>query len=197
MAATPVPTYITLQNVLDYIGEDKIQVSDTQPNAIKVNVANGLVAKGESKVIEDLSVWYVVTPTLLSVSGGDWTTLPTDTYNQLFYAFIYCAAEELIYNYITRNTNERYGDTISELRENYSSAYNSWLARLRETLPNGAYKFQLSGLKINDQNAIMRTPRRYAITSPLGGCTYTNRQLTNPRESWMGGLLRFRNNDCC
>ena len=181
-APTPQPIYIDYTNVQPLVGIDKILVSDLASNAIPVATANQLVADGEAFALEDLSPYYVTVPALITTTGGDWTTLPQFTYNILFNMFVYNAALQLVGNFIARNTDTM-GTTLSDFQNFYQKEYNRFLSRVTDTLPNGAYRYQLLGLQPTCQG-IPRKPRRYSYSGNLGVGNYTDHQTIDPSQNY-------------
>lgn len=184
-APVPGPQYIDYtDNILPLIGLDKVLVANGDPNAIPTAEANALIAMGESMALEDLSPYYVTVPTLVTTTGGDWTTLPNFTYSVLYHMMVYQAALQLIGNFIARNTDE-VGRTLSYFQKFYADEYNKILSRVRDKLPNDAYRYQLFGLKPLN-TGIPRTYKRYCIAGTLGTGNYAERQLTNPQRNFSG-----------
>ncbi len=186
-APVPMPNYVDYtDNVLPLIGTDKILVSDTDPTGIPTLEANQLIASGESIVLEDLSPYYVTVPALITTSGGDWTTLPPQTYAFVYNMFVYQASVQLIRAFIERNT-----DAIRTLKgfvDYFEQQYARHLNRIMDILPNGAYRYQLIGLQPLN-TGIQRTPKRYVATGSLGiNKDYSGRQLTNPKENFANGF---------
>lgn len=196
-APVPGPQYIDYtDNILLLIGEDKIEVEDNNPTAIPVVEAGALIALGESLALEDLSPYYVTVPELITTTGGDWTTLPNFTYTTIYHMMVYQASLQLIGNFIARNTDER-GRTLSYFQNLYADEYNKLLSRVRDLLPNGAYRYQLFGLQPL-ATGIPRTFETYCRAGSLGAQNYTGNQLTNPQRNFMGGFgsrCRNRYND--
>lgn len=186
-APVPVPQYIDyVTNIEPLIGTDKILVSDTDGTGIPTIEANALIAYGESLALEDLSPYYVTDPALITTQGGAWTTLPPYTYNVIYNMFVYQASLQLIGNFIAKNTDEE-NRTLSYFQKFYSSEYAKILNRLVDKLPNGGYKYILTGLQPLVGGGIERRYNRYVSRGDLGAKNYTNRQLTNPQNNYSGG----------
>lgn len=179
----PQPQYLTLNNVIAYIGNDKVLIADNDSTAIPTATATQLVATGEELALFDISPYYQVHPTIQTVSGGDWTTLPKVTYNTLFYMMVIQSALQLIGNFIARNTDEK-GSTLSYFQEFYNSEYAKRLNRIVDLLPNGSYRYELIGLKTVN-NGINRKPKQYAKAGRIGNNhSYANNQFTNPQQNY-------------
>lgn len=188
-APVPGPQYIDYtDNILPLIGTDKILVSDILPNAIPTAEANALISDGESIALEDLSPYYVTVPALVTTTGGDWTTLPNFTYTIIYHMMVYQASLQLIGNFIARNTDE-VGRTLSYFQKFYADEYNKILSRVRDKLPNGAYRYQLFGLEPLN-TGIPRTYRTYCRSGSLGARNYVGRQLTNPQSNFSNGFFQ-------
>jgi hypothetical protein len=186
-APVPSPQYIDYDtNIKPLIGTDKILVSDTDSTGIPTSQANALIAAGESLALEDLSPYYVTDPALITISGGDWTTLPPYTYNIIYNMFVYQASIQLIGAFIARNTDEE-GRTLSFFQKDFATEYAKIINRLVDLLPNGGYKYVLTGLQPLVDGGIKRRYRRSVTSGRLGACNYTDRQLTNPQTNFSGG----------
>jgi len=187
-APLPAPQYITyIDNVLPYVGSDKISVGDEFTTQIPTGLADQLVAEGEALALQDLSLYYVVVPNLVTTTGNPWTTLPQMTYNTLYYMFVTQAAMKLIGNFIARNTDDQKA-TLSYFQKFYEAEYNKILNRIREKLPNGSYAYQLIGLEPL-LNGIPRRTNVYARSGAMGsGCcnNYVDGQMTNPQKNFSG-----------
>lgn len=184
-APLPLPQYIGIDNIQGLIGEDKILISDTEPNAIKIADANVLIANGEAIVVQDLSPYYHTNPTLLTINNEPWTSLPPNTYNQLYQAFVYMAMHELLSNYIERNSKDRNNGELWTFKEEYNTKYTRWLQRILDSVKIGAFRYKLDGLKpLFD--GINRTPNRYSSSGRLGKRDYVDHQLTNPQRNFFG-----------
>lgn len=196
-APTPIPQYIDLDNVkgdlVNLLGDKILFVDDlsTDRTAINETLGNELVAMGEAKVLLDLSPYYITDPALITTKAGDWTTLPAYTYNILYKLFVYSACLEIIGNFIARNTDET-GRTLSYFQKWYSSEYNSYVNRIIDVLPNGGYKYILTGLQPLN-TGIPRTVKTYAISGQLGLGNYSDRQVTNAEKNFQGNLPFFSN----
>ncbi len=97
---------------------------------------------------------------------------------------VYQASLQLIGNFIARNTDE-IGRTLSYFQKLYDTEYNKLLSRVRDLLPNGAYRYQLFGLQPL-ATGIPRTYKTYCRAGSLGAQNYTGNQLTNPQRNFMG-----------
>ena len=182
-APLPTPRYISWEaNVSPYIGSDKVLVSDSERNAIPLSLANQLVAQAEAYTLEDLSPYFVTVPALITTTGGNWTTLPPQTYNIIYYMFVTQASSKLIGNFIARNTDEE-GRTLSYFQNFYEKEYTRYLNRIMELLKNGDYRYQLLGLQPLN-TGIQRKPRRYARGGNLGASNYTNEQVIYPQQNF-------------
>lgn len=182
-APVPQSQYITLDNVINYIGSDKVLIADNDSTAIPTALANQLVATGESLALLDISPYYQVYPSLQTVDGKSWTNLPTMTYTTLFNMMVIQSALQIIGNFIARNTDDKDG-TLSYYQNFYSSEYAKKLNRITDLLPNGSYRYQLIGLKPLT-NGINRKPKKYARSGRIGNNnSYVNNQLTNPQQNY-------------
>ena len=187
MAITPTPQYINYtDNVYPLIGSDKILVADDDSTAISISEANQLIASGESIVVEDLSPYYVTDPALITTTNGGWETLPRAQYTFLYNMFVYQACVQLIRGFIQRNTDKAH--TLDGFSDYYELEYTKYFNRITHLLPNGGYKYQLSGLKTLN-TGIPRIPQRNAAGGLIGGCNdYVGRQLINPQQNYASGL---------
>ncbi len=182
-APLPTPQYITYaDNVEPLIGTDKVLVADDDSTAIPISEANVLVAAGESLALEDLSPYYVTVPNLITTTGGNWTTLPAQTYTILYDMMTYQASLQLIGAFIAKNTDEE-GRTLSYFQKYFAAQYNTILSRIADLLPNGSYRYQLIGLQPLC-TGIQRKPRRYAATGSLGAVNYTDHQVIDPSRNF-------------
>lgn len=180
-APFPQPQYISIDNVSPLLSADKVGIG-AGSNNIPTDTANILIAQGEDFVLQDLSPYYVVEPTLLTMYDEPWTLLPSVTYTYLYKMFTYKACVELLGNFISRNTDMQ-GKTLSYSQNWYEAEYQKFLNRLDAKLPNGSYKYQLIGLAtIND--GIPRRVDSYARTGNLGANNYTDNQVTNPQFNY-------------
>lgn len=193
LALPAVLQYINYQDVIQYVGADKIEVNDEYRTAIPIETANQLVAQGVSLVIKKLSPFYQTVPEIKTVKGESWLSLREtcpSTYNDLLFMFVYRSCFELVSNYDARNTDEMH-NTLSAFQNLYISKYNELMTNLNELLPNGSYKYPFAGLALNTQG-ILRTPKRYARTGSLGVLNYIDRQATNPQKNfsnWNGAAI--------
>lgn len=190
-APLPVPQYISLDNVLPYLGageQGKVSFG-IEPNDISPELADELICAGENAVLIDLSPYYVTCPALITIEGGDWTTLQTTfpyTYNMLYRLFILQASKFIIQNFITRNTDN--DKELGGFEKACERDYKWYLDRILAKLPNGSYRYQLQGLQPL-ATGIPRTPSQYAIGGNLAGDSYTDNQLVNPQRNfdyWWG-----------
>lgn len=186
-APLPTPQYIDYTaNVLPLIGTDKLLVSDTDSTGIPTVETNQLIASGESIVLEDLSPYYITVPALITTTGGNWTTLPTQTYTFIYNMFVYQSAIKLIRAFIQKNTDR--SRTLGGFVDYYEIEYARHLNRLVDILPNGAYKYQLIGLATLS-TGIKRTPPVYAIGGSIGtNEDYVVNQLINPENNFASGF---------
>jgi len=184
-APLPTPNYIDYtDNVKPLIGTDKVLVSDTDSTGISTVEANQLIASAEGIVLEDLSPYYVTVPTLITTTNGLWTTLPAQSYSFIYNMFVYQASLQLIRAFIERNTDMK--RVLDDFVDYYGLEYSKYLNRLMDKLPNGAYRYQLIGLKTLNAG-IPRTPAQYAVTGSIGQSNnYTNGQMTNAQNNYSG-----------
>lgn len=183
VAPLPTPNYIDWENnVKPYIGRDKVLVSDANLNAVPLSLANQLIAQAEAFVLEDLSTYFITVPALITTSGGDWTTLPPQTYDIIYYMFVSQAAAKLIGNFIARNTDQE-GTTLSYFQNFYEKEYARYLNRIMEHVKNGGYRYQLLGLAPNPLG-IKRQYKTYALGGDLGANNYTDSQLTDASKNF-------------
>ena len=182
-APLPAPQYINyIDNLFLLVGMDKVAVNDIDSTAIPVAEANALIATGESIALEDLSPYYVTVPALITTTGGNWTTLPPQTYTFVYNMMVYQSALQLIGSFIARNTDNANG-TLSYFQNYYTNEYGKLLARLQDKLPTGSYRYQLIGLQLLN-TGIPRKPRTYSVGGNLGADNYTDTQVTNPARNF-------------
>lgn len=183
-APLPTPQYITYaDNVQPFIGNDKVLVADSTPNAIPTATANQLVAEGEGLALLDIAPYYVTNPALITTTGGNWTTLPAQAYEVIYYMFVVQASLKIIGNFIARNTDEE-SRTLSYFQKFYESEYNKYLNRITDMLPNDSYRYQMfQGLQPLC-TGIPRKPQRYAATGNLGASNYTDNQVIDPSRNF-------------
>jgi len=171
---------------LPLVGTDKVLVSDTDSTGIPTAEANQLVASGESIVIADLSPYYVTVPALITTTGNNWTTLPSEQYTFLYNMFVYQASLQLLRAFIERNTDAI--RTLSGFVDYFELQYSRHLNRIVDLLPNGSYKYQFSGLKTLN-TGIPRKPVNYALGGSIGSYNnYAGNQLTNPQNNYSNGF---------
>lgn len=183
-APIPVPQYISLENVQPLIGVNLVLFSDTDPDGIDPATANMLISQGEQVALTDLFPYFITEPSIISNTGGDWTTLPYQTYNFIYYMFVSLSASKLIGAFLAKNTDDR-SIELSRFEKHYWDEYQSQVTRLRHKLPNGAYSFQLPGIQVNP-NGIPRIPRTYMRVGNLGTPDYTDSQVINPSRNFNG-----------
>lgn len=200
-APQPINQYITLENIYPMIGKDKVAINDNNSfknNGIPRNEAEMELESGVSMVIMDLEPFYVTDPTIetfnpITGKTGDWLMLlefAPNTYSLLFNAFRWKGASAIIRNFITRNTdseNELYGFVAQ-----YDRQYENFVNRLHARLPNGAYKFPLTGLK-QKNTGIQRTPKKYVSTGNVGTTDYVKIQQTDPQYNWQNYRFGYNN----
>lgn len=186
-AVLPTPQYISYTaNILPLIGTDKILVNNVDDTAIPTAEADTLISSGESIALEDLSVYYVTVPALITTAGGTWETLPPQTYTFIYDLFVYQASVQLLRAFIERNTDARH--RLDSFLDYFSEQYAKRFNRLEDKLPNGSYRYQLIGLKMLN-SGIPRKPKNYVLSGQIGNAnSYVNHRLTNSQLNWGSGI---------
>lgn len=192
-APLPQPQYIDWEhNVSLYVGMDKVSVGDMDRTQIPTALVNQLIAAGEQIVLEDLSPYYITSPTLQTINNIPWINLPNYTYTMLYYAFVNQAALKIVGNFLTRNGEDQ-TEGLTYFHKYYTNEYNQFLNRLHDLLPNGSYRYALEGLA-PARGGIPRRPKHYANSGLMGGDSYSDDQVTNASLNFWDAWSR--NNIC-